>query len=105
MTLRMYADRKQWPLQGVQVRLGHSRIHAEDCAACDIREGMIDQIDAEISLIGDLSESQRQRLMEIAEHCPVHRTLLGDIQIRLSPNTHGASIQGQPRRDAQDTSA
>ena len=84
MTLRMYADRKQWPLQSVQVRLGHSRIHAEDCAACDSQEGMVDQIDAEITLIGDLSESQRQRLMEIAERCPVHRTLLGEIQIRMS---------------------
>src|SRR5690349_21500915 len=61
MTLRMYADRKQWPLQGVQVRLGHSRIHAEDCATCDTKEGMLDQIDVEISLIGDLSENQRQR--------------------------------------------
>jgi putative redox protein len=84
MTLRMYADRKHWPLQGVQVRLGHSRIYAEDCASCDTREGMIDQIDAEISLVGDLSEGQRQRLLEIADHCPVHRTLLGEIQIRMS---------------------
>src|SRR4029077_457604 len=74
MTLRVYADRKQWPLQGVQVHLGHSRIYAEDCAACDTREGTLDQIDVEISLIGDLSDSQRQRLMEIADHCPVHRT-------------------------------
>src|SRR6266542_3877242 len=87
MTLRMYADRKQWPLQGVQVRLGHSRIHAEDCAACDTKEGMVDQIDAEISLLGELADSQRRRLMEIAELCPVHRTLLGDIQIRLSLGT------------------
>ena len=84
MTLRMYADRKQWPLQGVEVRLGHSRIHAEDCAACDTKEGMLDQIDVEISLLGDLSESQRQRLLEIANRCPVHRTLLGEIQIRMS---------------------
>ena len=84
MTLRMYANRKQWLLQSVQVRLGHSRIHAEDCATCDTKEGMLDQIDVEISLIGDLSESQRQRLMEIADRCPVHRTLLGEIQIRTS---------------------
>jgi len=104
MTLRMYADRKQWPLQGVQVRLGHSRIHAEDCAECDAKEGMVDQIDAEISLIGDLADSQRRRLMEIAELCPVHRTLLGDIQIRLSLSTPGASLRGELRRDAQDAS-
>lgn len=83
MTIRMYADRKQWPLEGVQVRLGHSRVHAEDCAACDTKEGTIDQIDVEISLIGDLSDLQRQRLMEIADHCPVHRTLLGEIRIRM----------------------
>ncbi len=105
MTLRMYADRKQWPLQGVQVRLGHSRIHAEDCAACDTKEGMVDQIDAEISLLGELADSQRRRLMEIAELCPVHRTLLGDIQIRLSLGTPGASIKGELRRGTQDASA
>src|SRR5260221_13612172 len=103
MTLRMYADRKQWPLRGVQVRLGHSRIHAEDCAACETREGMLDQIDIEISLIGDLSDSQRQRLMEIADHCPVHRTLLGEIQIRMSLIAPGASTDN--RQDAQQTSA
>ncbi len=105
MTLRMYADRKQWPLQGVQVRLGHSRIHAEDCAACDTKEGMLDQIECEISLIGDLSDSQRQRLMEIANHCPVHRTLLGEIQIRMSVSAPGASTDKQLRQDAQQNPA
>jgi len=102
MTLRMYADRKQWPLQGVQVRLGHSRVHAEDCAACDTKEGLVDQIDLEISLIGDLSESQRQKLMEIADHCPVHRTLLGEIQIRMSLSAPGASTDKQRRQRGQD---
>lgn len=105
MTLRMYAERKQWPLHGVQVRLGHSRIHAEDCATCDTKEGMLDQIDVEISLIGDLSDSQRQRFMEIADHCPVHRTLLGEIQIRMSLSAPGASTDKQLRQDAQETSA
>lgn len=100
MTLRMYADRKQWPLKRVQVSLSHSRIHAEDCAACDTKEGLIDQIDVEISLIGDLSESQRRRLMEIADRCPVHRTLLGEIQIRMSLAAPGASIDKQLRQDA-----
>src|SRR5258707_13416750 len=105
MTLRMYADRKQWPLQRVQVRLGHSRIHAEDCATCDTKEGMLDQVDCEISLIGDLSASQRQRLMQIADHCPVHRTLLGEIQIRMRLSAPGASADKQLRQDAQETSA
>ena len=105
MTLRMYADRKQWPLQSVQVRLGHSRIYAENCAACHTREGMLDQFDVEISLLGDLSESQRQRLMEIANHCPVHRTLLGEVQIRMSLSAPDASIQKPLRQDAQKTSA
>ena len=104
MTLRMYADRKQWPLQGVQVRLGHFRIHAEDCAACDTREGMLDQIDVEILLLGDLSESQRQRLKEIADRCPVHRTLLGEIQIRTTLGTPGVSVDKRPRQDTQETS-
>lgn len=105
MTLRMYADRKQWPLHGVQVHLGHSRIYAEDCAACDTKEGMLDQIDVEISLIGDLSESQRQRLMEIAGHCPVHRTLLGEMQIRMSLSAPGASTDKELPQRAQETSA
>jgi len=105
MTLRMYADRKQWPLQGVQVRLGHSRIHAEDCAACDTKEGMVDQIDAEISLLGELADSQRRRLMEIAELCPVHRTLLGAIQIRLSLGTPGASKKEELLRSTKDAYA
>jgi putative redox protein len=91
MTLRIYAARKQWPLQGVQVRLAHSKIHAEDCAACETKQGMLDGIDAEISLIGDLSDEQRQRLMEIAEKCPVHRTLVSEIQIRTKLITDGLS--------------
>jgi len=65
MTLCMYAERKRWPLRGVQVRLTHSKIYAEDCVACDTKRGTLDQIDAEISLIGDLSEDQRQRLIDL----------------------------------------
>jgi putative redox protein len=82
MTVRMYAERKQWPLQGVEMRLAHSRIHAEDCAECDTKQGMLDSIEAEITLIGELSDEQRQRLVEIASMCPVHRTLKSEIQIR-----------------------
>jgi uncharacterized OsmC-like protein len=81
MTVRMYAERKQWPLQGVQVSLSHARIHAEDCAQCETNVGMIDRIELEISLTGDLSEEQRGRLLDIANKCPVHRTLVSRTQI------------------------
>jgi uncharacterized OsmC-like protein len=81
MTVRMYAERKQWPLKSVQVRLAHSKIHAEECATCDTKEGMLDRIEREIALFGDLSDEQRQRLLEVAERCPVHRTLVSEIQI------------------------
>jgi putative redox protein len=75
MTLRMYAEHKQLPLEDVQVRLNHERIHAEDCEECEDREGRVDRLTRHISLEGDLSEEQRHRLLEIAERCPVHRTL------------------------------
>jgi putative redox protein len=87
----MYAERKQWSLQGVQVRLEHSKIHAEDCAACDTEQAMLDRIGREISLTGNLSDDQRQRLLEIAERCPVHRTLVSEIEIRTSLTAAGAS--------------
>jgi uncharacterized OsmC-like protein len=82
MTLRLYADRKQIPLQRVEVRLRHFRVYASDCAECETREGMVDHIDREISLDGDLSADQRAKLMEIADKCPVHRTLTSEINIR-----------------------
>jgi putative redox protein len=82
MTLALYARRKQWPLTGVVVRLQHSRIHAADCAECETKEGKLDHIDREIALEGALSDEQRARLVEIAERCPVHRTLTSEIQIR-----------------------
>ncbi len=81
ITLRMYADRKQWPLQSVQVRLTFSQIHAEDCVDCETKQGMVNHIEREISLVGDLSDEQRQRLLEIANHCPIHRTLTSEIKI------------------------
>ena len=71
------------------------RQHAEDCAACDTKQGTLDPIDAEISLIGDLSEDQRQRLMEIADRCPVHRTLVSEIQIRTTLTLAGAATSGE----------
>ncbi|MEM8742349.1 MAG: OsmC family protein, partial [Pseudomonadota bacterium] len=81
MTVRMYARRKGWPLAGVSVDIRHDRIHAEDCAACETQEGKIDRFTREITLQGDLSEDQRARLREIADRCPVHRTLESEILI------------------------
>jgi putative redox protein len=85
MTLALYARRKEWPLQAVTVRLEHSRIHAEDCATCETKEGKLDRIDREIELEGALTDEQKGRLMEIADRCPVHRTLTSEIEIRTRP--------------------
>ena len=75
MTLRMYAARKNWALKQVTVRLRHGKIHAADCAECENKLGKIDRIEREIELGGELSDEQRQRLLEIANKCPVHQTL------------------------------
>lgn len=82
MTIRMYADRKGMPLDGVEVTLAHRRIHAEDCAECESKEGYVDRIDKRILLSGDLSEAERRKLLEIADKCPVHRTLKNEILIK-----------------------
>lgn len=82
MTIALYARRKGWPLRGVTVRLRHSRIHADDCAECETRQGLLDRIESEIALDGALDEEQRARAVEIAEKCPVHRTLTSEINIR-----------------------
>ncbi len=81
MTVRMYANRKKWPLERVSVRLRHSKVHATDCAECETKEGKIDLIEREIELKGDLDDAQRARLMEIADRCPVHRTLHSEVKI------------------------
>ena len=81
MTLRMYAKRKQWPLDAVQVVLDHSKIHAADCAECETQVGKVDRIEREIRIEGDLSAEQRARLIGIADMCPVHRTLHSEVQI------------------------
>ncbi|MEM1043432.1 MAG: OsmC family protein [Bacteroidota bacterium] len=81
MTLRMYADRKKWPLEGVTVQVEHDRLHAQDCAECETEEGHIDRLRRTLTLDGPLSDEQRTRLVEIADRCPVHRTLEGEIVI------------------------
>ena len=84
MTVGMYARRKDWPLQGVVVRLRHARIYAEDCATCETKDGFLDRIECELELAGPLSAEQRSKLLEISEKCPVHRTLQSRIEIRSS---------------------
>jgi putative redox protein len=81
MTLRLYADRKAWPLAKVTVRLRHGRIHAEDCADCETKVGLVDRIERAITVEGPLDDTQRARLHEIADKCPVHRTLTSEIKI------------------------
>jgi len=75
MTIRMYANHKGWPLDDVLIDLKHERIHAQDCEDCEQKDGKIDRITRNISFVGDLSEPQISRLLEIADRCPVHRTL------------------------------
>lgn len=82
MTLRMYADRKGWPLDAATVRLKHAKIHAADCESCELKEGMLDRIEREIEMEGPLDEEQRQRLLQIADRCPVHKTLTSEVEIR-----------------------
>lgn len=85
MTVGLFARRKKWPLEEVTVSLRHSRIHAKDCADCETKEGMLDRIELEIDLSGDLLPEQRAKLLEIAEKCPVHRTLGSEIDIKVGP--------------------
>ena len=87
MTVRLYAQRKGWPLEAVEVALHHERIHAEDCADCETSEGYLDSITKSLTFLGPLDATQRLRLAEIAEMCPVQRTLQREVHIeqRLSP--------------------
>jgi putative redox protein len=82
MTVALYARRKGWSLDKVSVRLRHSRIHASDCAECETKDGMLDRIERELSLDGALTGEQRARLLDIANRCPVHRTLKSEISIQ-----------------------
>ncbi len=82
MTLRMYATRKALPLESVKVSVRHDKVHADDCADCTSDASRIDEFRRVVSLAGDLDPDQRQRLLEIADKCPVHRTLQSEIRIR-----------------------
>lgn len=94
MTLRLYADRRKLPLQGVTVRLSHKRIHRDDCVNCEEKDAWIEQVDRTLELAGPLTDEQRAKLVAIAERCPVHRTLERNmkVQTRLAP-----PVGGDPR--------
>jgi uncharacterized OsmC-like protein len=81
MTVALYARRKGWPLEEVTVRLWHSRIHAADCAECETKSGRLDRVEWTLQCTGDLAPAQRTRLLEIAQMCPVHRTLRSEVYI------------------------
>lgn len=81
ITLRMYADRKGWPLENVAVDLRHRKIHADDCEHCETEKGYLDRIEVQVTVDGPLDDEQRERLLEIAHKCPVHRTLKSEIDI------------------------
>ncbi len=101
MTLELYARRKGWPLAQVTVRLRHDRIHAKDCADCEAQppdRPFLERIEREIALDGPLDAAQRARLLEIAERCPVHRTLAGTVTI-ATREIHGLE-EGTPLREA-----
>src|SRR5262249_58016059 len=81
ITVRMYADRRGWPLRNTTVRLRHERIHATDCADCETGTGLLDHIERQIHFDGDLTSEQRAKLMDMAGRCPVHRTLHSEILV------------------------
>jgi putative redox protein len=82
MTVRLYAEHKKIPLEHESVTLSHAKIHAADCAECETKEGKIDRIERVLTLTGTLTDEQRARLLEIADKCPVHRTLTSEVNIR-----------------------
>ncbi len=89
ITVRMYADRKGWPLRQTTVRLRHRRIHSKDCAECETKTGQLDQIERELQFEGELTGEQRARLLDIAERCPVHRTLHSEVLVSTTEDRPG----------------
>jgi putative redox protein len=98
MTLRMYADRKGWPLGSVTVHLGHQKVHAMDCEECETKDRKIDHIRLELELAGPLNEPQRERLLEISKRCPVHRTLKSEVMVETDLVTNYAASAAVGRR-------
>lgn len=84
MTVKMYARHKEWPVEDIYLELKHNKRHDEDCEHCEEPSSKIDYIEKELIVKGDLSEEQLDRLLDISQKCPVHRTLLGDIKIESS---------------------
>jgi putative redox protein len=84
MTLRLYADRRKWPLEGVVVRLRHHRIHRDDCVNCDKKDVSIERVERTLELKGPLTDEQRAKLLAIAERCPVHQTLQHNLDVQTS---------------------
>ena len=98
MTVALYARRKEWTLEEVTIRLWHSRIHAVDCTECETKAGLLDRIDWTLEFRGDLDLAQRARLIEIAQMCPVHRTLRSEVDIRPPAGVDGeATADGSAR--------
>lgn len=84
MTLKMYATRKELAMRSVTVTVTHEKVHAKDCADCESPSGRIDEFQRVLTIEGDLDDAQRQRLLEIADRCPVHRTLHAEIKVRTT---------------------
>jgi len=98
MTLRMYADRKKWPLKEINIHLKQQKVHANDCRECPDSNDMLDHIDREVELVGNLDDTQRQRLLEIADKCPVHRTLQTGITVSTSLSKSVAKESRPPKQ-------
>jgi uncharacterized OsmC-like protein len=107
MTVRMYADHKKWPLESVAVRLQHQKVYRRDCEECETKDRKIDRIGLALELGGALGESQRRRLLEIAERCPVHRSLESEVQVEaaVEPLRRSGRLRARSAPDAASQSS